>query len=313
MSKLKVNLFGKFCVQHNGQVLGGFSARKVQELFAYLLLYRDQGHPRETLVSLLWGDQNKDTAQSKKSLRQVLCQLQAALQPLAESINHGILLVEPDWVQINSNADLWLDVTVFEQASLAAQGMPGEALDPHRLQTLQKATHLYQGNLLEGWYPDWCLYERERLQSMYLAMLDKLMGYCETHTEYEKGLTYGARILHYDRAHERTHRRLMRLHYLAGDRTAALRQYESCVAALRQELEVTPSQGTRALYEQVRADRLIAAASLPAEATAKSSPPVSLPPKVLEHIEHIRGVLAATQLQIQQDVQAITQAVQSQS
>ena len=38
-------------------------------------------------------------------------------------------------------------------------------------------------------------------------------------------LAYGARILHCDRARERTHRRLMRLHFLAGDRTAALRQY----------------------------------------------------------------------------------------
>src|SRR5438128_1039451 len=58
---------------------------------------------------------------------------------------------------------------------------------------------LYRGDLLEGWYSDWCLYERERLQHMYLAMLDKLMEYSESHQEYETGQTYGMRALRYDR------------------------------------------------------------------------------------------------------------------
>ncbi|NIN69138.1 MAG: hypothetical protein GTO63_31510, partial [Anaerolineae bacterium] len=81
-----------------------------------------------------------------------------------------------------------------------------------------------------------CLYERERLQNMYLAILDKLVSYSEVQGAYEAGLGYGSRILSYDGARERTHRRLMRLYYLAGDRTAALRQYDSCVEALRREL-----------------------------------------------------------------------------
>ena len=37
---------------------------------------------------------------------------------------------------------------------------------------------VYRGDLLEGCYQDWCLFERERLQNAYLAMLDKLMVRC---------------------------------------------------------------------------------------------------------------------------------------
>lgn len=102
------------------------------------------------------------------------------------------------------------------------------------MQVIQNAVQLYQGPLLEGWYQDWCLYERERLQSMYLAMLDELMGYCEVRHDYETGLLYGMGIMSYDWARERTHRRLMRLHYLNGDRAAALRQYEQCAVALKE-------------------------------------------------------------------------------
>ena len=61
-------------------------------------------------------------------------------------------------------------------------------------------------------------------------------------------------MLREDRARERTHRRLMRLYYLAGDRTGALRQYERCAAALRQELDVEPSRRTSELERRIRRD-----------------------------------------------------------
>jgi DNA-binding SARP family transcriptional activator len=89
---------------------------------------------------------------------------------------------------------------------------------------------------------------------MYLNVLNKLMANAEAHDDLESGLLYGHAVLRYDRAHERTHRRLMRLHYLAGDRTAALRQYQQCVDALREELAVKPSRHTLMLFEQIKDD-----------------------------------------------------------
>jgi DNA-binding SARP family transcriptional activator len=249
MPTLRICLFGKFCVRRNEQVLDGFDARKVQELFCYLLLQRDRSLPRETLASILWPETT--TAQSKKNLRQALWQLQSALHSQNESAIDRILLVEPDWVQLNSEADFWLDVVVFEQAFNSVQKIPGQELDSSKAQLLQDTVQLYQGPLLEGWYQDWCLLERERLQSMYLALLDKLMSYCEVHHDYETGLLYGMRIMCYDRARERTHRRMMRLYYLLGDRAEALRQYERCAAALEEELGIHPSKSTTAIYRQI--------------------------------------------------------------
>ena len=243
-------------------MLEGLAACKVQELFCYLLLHRDRPHPRETLASLLWGD--APTIQSKKYLRQTLWQLQTALDaPPAAPVAGQVLEVEADWVQLRSATDLWLDVAVFEQASLQSQGVPGEQFDPATAATAQAAVALYGGDLLEGQYQDWCLYERERLQQIYLTLLDKLMGYHTVRRAYELAASYGTRILRYDRAHERTHRQLMRLHYLAGDRAAALRQYARCRTALADELGVTPARSTLALYEQIRADQVDAAPPVP--------------------------------------------------
>src|SRR6516164_9683239 len=106
MSTLRIHLYGKFCVRRNESVLDGFDARKIQELFCYLLLHRDHSLSRETLASILWPETT--TTQSKKNLRQALWQLQSALGSQNEPANDRLLLVDPDWVQLNSEAELWL-------------------------------------------------------------------------------------------------------------------------------------------------------------------------------------------------------------
>ena len=303
MVKICIQLFGKFCVRRDEQILDGFDARKVQELFCYLLLHRDHSLPREILASILWPDTT--TAQSKKNLRQALWQLQSALGSQNQRLNDRIVLVEPDWVQLNSAANFWLDVAVFERTFNLVQKTPGQELDSSTAQLLQETVQLYQGPLLEGWYQDWCLLERERLQSLYLAMLDKLMSYCEVIHDYETGLLYGMRIMCYDRARERTHRRMMRLYYLLGDRAEALRQYERCAAALEEELGISPSKSTIAIYRQIQADQLDEAAPAPVE--VDTSPKIPVPPllEVLGHLAQMQRSLAQLQNEVQQSIQMV--------
>jgi hypothetical protein len=147
---------------------------------------------------------------------------------------------------------------------------------------------------------------------MYLIMLDKLMGYCEAHRKYEAGLVCGVVSLRYDLARERTHWRMMRLHYLAGDRTAALRQFERCVAALDEELGVRPAKRTVALYEQIRSDQLYDLTLASAEAITVREVLSSPLPKVLERLKRRQIVLADVQHQIQQDIQTVEQALNGQ-
>lgn len=253
MAGLRISLFGRFCVQYEDQLLTGFDSLKVQELFSYLLVYRNQPHSRELLTNLLWNDCS--ASQSKSYFRKTLWQLQSALEQCIKPENGRFLLTESDYLQFNIHAALWIDIAVFETAFNCCQGINGHDLSPVCHRALCQAVNLYQGYFLEGWYQEWCLFERERLHQLYLMMLDKLMDYAEAHGTYEDGLLYGNQILRYDAARERTHRSLMRLYYLAANRTEALRQYERCTAVLRQELDVDPSRQTTLLYEQIRQDQ----------------------------------------------------------
>jgi DNA-binding SARP family transcriptional activator len=215
-----------------------------------------------------------------------------------------MLHVGPEDVELKSGGSLWLDVETFEQAFAEAEGVKGRDLDPAQVDALDEAARLYRGDLLEGCYQDWCLFERERLQNMYFALLDKLMGYCEAHAQYDVGLAYGAQILRLDRARERAHRRMMRLYFLEGDRTAALRQYERCVKALEEELGVKPDRRTQQLYHHIRVNLPTTPTSTPGD---EAQPPLV---EALGHLEQLSAALVGLQQQVELRIQTIEQLVQ---
>jgi DNA-binding SARP family transcriptional activator len=307
MGKLCVSLFSRFEAQCDGQTLANFELRKVQELFCYLLLYHDRPHHRENLAGLLWHEATP--SQSKSYLRKALWQLQTALEHFDQETVESFLTVDSEWLGLNLSPHLWADVIVLEQTFELVKGLPGCELDESISNSLAQVCDLYRGDLLEGWYQDWCLFERERFQHLYLALLDKLMDYCEAHHAYEEGVTYGTRILYFDQARERTHRRLMRLYYKGNDRTEALRQYERCLEILEKELQVRPSATTTTLYEQIRADRLEDPPTPPTSPLKFSQAAAHSLSEIADSLKRFQIILSDIQQQIEQDIQAVELAL----
>ncbi len=306
MSGLRFQLFGKFLVLRDGCELRGLDACKERELLTYLIAHRDRPHARESLASLLWP--NTSTERSKKYLRQALWHLVSTLSKQPESAQQ-LLQVDHDWVQLNLSGDIWADIALFDRAFTMVQGVAGRQLDHHQVNLLKEAVNIYVGDFLEGWYQDWCLFERERLQNAYLYMLDKLMDRATEDEEYEAGRAYGAKILSYDRASERTYRRLMRLLYRAGDRTGALRQYQRCAIALREELGVRPERRTRQLYEQLKVEEPgndSGAVDIEAGLNYKTALP-----DVLGRLKRLHSVLIAVQNRVHRDINAVEQVLKT--
>lgn len=285
----RVHLFGRFRVEYGEEPVEGLGVFKVQELLSYLLVHRNRPRPREALAVMLWGDM--PTEKARKHLRQALWHIQTALKSRNAAAVDQILVVEDHWVQLNTRSEIWLDVAVIEETFANLKDKPGWALSDDDKDELQLAVDVYEGELLEGSYQDWCLFERERLQNIYLAMLYKLMRYCEAHNEYEAGQLIGTKILKYDRASERTHQRLMQLQYMAGDRTAALRQYERCVTALHEDLGVKPDKRTVALYEKIRSGEPESETSLTQLVSTSSMPTASMLANVIGRLEDLDGTL----------------------
>ena len=301
MSSIKVSLFGKFNIAY-GKKRTYIRARKVQELFIYLLVFRKKPQPRESLSEILWADQPMIT--SKKNLRQTLWHLQSAFKEFKNS-SRLELLIDDGWIHIRLPTDFWLDTAEFEHVFNLVNHKQVRELSIEDFNAMQYAVNLYRGDLLEGWYQDWCIFERERFQVMNLTLLDKLVQYCEIHQKYEAGLSYGWQILRHDHAYEPAHRQLMHLYALSGDRTQALHQYQRCVHALQIELGVEPSVRTKQLYEQIQSDIFIVPLFAHEKALSTSYEVTPTIESILDRLQNFSLTLKRMESQIEQDIVAL--------
>lgn len=252
MAQGRLRLFGRFEVEADGAARAALQARKVQELMSYLLLNRKRPVNREKLADLLWPD--VDGQRSRKYLRQTLWHLRKAENCWRSQ--QRLFTIDQDWIKVNPHLGIWVDVFEFDRAYEHSMNVQSGKLPDDARGVLAEAVDLYRGDLLDGWYYDWCLHHQDVYRSMYLLILDKLMIDAEECGNWEIGLTYGRRALEQDRANERTHRRMMRLHCLAGNRIEALRQFDLCAQSLHDELSVEPEADTVKFYQSIRDNEL---------------------------------------------------------
>ena len=290
MEVLRISLFGGGYITHQGRPAEVKVTRTVRALLAYLLLQRLHSHPRELLAGLLWGEHSDERARS--CLSTALWRLRAVLEP--DGVPRGAYLVVTPTGHIGFNRESahWLDVEEFEREATALLTRPITSLDVSDVRRAQEAFSLYTGELLEGFYDDWIVRERERLRSLYLDSLRRLMRYHKERGAYEEGVACGRQILQLEPLREDIHREVMRLYQSGGQRALAARQYEICHDVLMSELGIAPMEETRALYSQ-----LLAAEGIRAARTA-----VPHPAALREAVRQLRRAMqgmdeARTQLQ----------------
>ena len=278
MTAVRVYLFGSPIIIHDDVPLP-ITSQKAQALF-YFLISNRQAHSREKLAALFWGETSE--RQAKGSLRNTLYELRRDLAP-GNGPAARYILAESNTLCFNPEADYWLDTEEFER--WLDSKAPGERV---RMDNWGKAVELYRGDFLEGFivkdsyeFEDWAFFERERLQRRYLEALTELSDYCGRRGEYEKAIAYAIQILSRDNLQENIHRQLMRLYYLAGNRSAALRQYEICKEVTERELGVAPLAETTTLYEQILRQELVEPQAREAETPTRREPDIEIhwPPR----------------------------------
>ncbi len=248
MAALRIQLFGAVQLSHAGRAEDARLTHALQSLLAWLLLHRRTVHARETLAGLFWADHSE--ARGRSCLSTALWRIRQVLEP--EGVPKGTYLIaQSDSVGFNCASDYWLDVAAFEEGvgrHLPASASADRARD---WSGAEDAVACYTGDLLDGFYDEWALRERERLRLLYLDCLGTLLRRHSDTGALERALRCGQQILALDPLREDTHREMIRLHMRSGHRALARQQYECCRAALQEELGVEPMEETRALCAEL--------------------------------------------------------------
>ena len=258
MSHLSICLLGTFQVALGSTPVTNFASNKVRALLAYLAVEADRPHRREALAALLWPDFAQESALS--SLRNALSNLRRAIDDQGAAPPY--LLVTPATVQFNRCSDFNLDVAEVWQAEVASWPLPSPCL-PANLEPGCAVAAAYRGPFLSGLsVPDssafeaWASQWRERLEQSVLGVLRWLADSHEACAEFPLALDYARRRVTIDPWAEDGHRQVMRLLARAGQRNAALAQYEKCRLTLDLDLGIEPSPETRQMAEVIRAGQL---------------------------------------------------------
>jgi predicted ATPase/DNA-binding SARP family transcriptional activator len=221
-------------------------ARRQARALLYRIAAAAHPVPRDQLGYLLWPDSTEATA--RRNLTVLLTQIRRAL-PLPD-----LLVAADDAIGLNH--------TAAETDTVALAALLPQATGARRLDLLAGAVRQYRGPFLDGFaLPDssefdaWASQERQVWERRYLDALAVLIEGYAAAGDYPAAIDAAQQALATDELAEDMHRRLIALYAAAGDRTAAMRQFERCVVVLERELGVDPLPETRAVYEAARDGR----------------------------------------------------------
>jgi DNA-binding SARP family transcriptional activator/CRISPR/Cas system-associated endonuclease Cas3-HD len=223
----RLELLGSAKLLQNGMALEPLE-RRAALLFAYLAL--EGPTPRAKLAGLIWSDSTEDAARA--NLRQRLKRLKNALG--AE------LIVAEETLRLRQD----LEVDVIELESLTFTGEYAKAMQ-------------FEGELLANLEPDdspelteWLNATRERLRA---AQREALVNESERleDTNISQALELALRLLENDVLSEDAYQRVMRLQYLRGDRSSALKTFDRLKTTFERELGMTPLPQTLELLQVI--------------------------------------------------------------
>lgn len=258
MPKLSVHLLGSFQVLLDGELLTGFATDKVRALLAYLAVDAARPHRREMLMGLLWPEYPQSKA--RQSLRQTLARLRQASGDDRES-RTPFFLANRETLRLNPESEHWSDVATFTALVESCKGHQHRSLAGCFLclQRMQEMVDLYRGDFLDEFFledsepfEEWVLLTREWLHREVVLALAHLADYHERRGDCAQARAKTWRQIELDPWREESHRRLMRLLAVDGQRSAALAQYAACQRSLAEDLGVEPAESTTALYAQIR-------------------------------------------------------------
>jgi DNA-binding SARP family transcriptional activator len=249
---LKIRLLGRCSFENDAADVPDLKCSRARELLGYLACHSQRVLSREFVIDTLWCGLQQD--QGKKALRQTLWKLQSTLSSYQITSGRPFIQAENDWIRLNPNSDIWLDVIRFEDLTKDYHLVRGHALSQVDLHKLVEAVSLYQGDLLEDCLTDWCLRERERLRDAYHNSLHRIMEHYYLNDSHDEASKFARMILSEDPCSEDACSTLMMILHQSGERTTALRQYQRCKDALYRELEVSPSKKLTKLRDLIRQD-----------------------------------------------------------
>lgn len=263
---MTIRLLGSPLIQIDDQSVR-IRLRKGLALLAFLAVEGGKQR-RDRLAALLWPGYRQQGARG--NLRRTLSTLNQSLPGTWFHTTRQTIGLDPE-------ADIRIDVQELRALS------PGTA----SMQKLAAAADLIRGPFLDGFslddapeFDSWQSQESQYWSRQAGHLFERLIRHHVDQQTWTEGIVPARRWVALDPLNEEAHRLLMQLHGRAGERSAALAQFEECARVLETELSLAPEAATIRLRDRIRAGELTPERQNPLDITrvANEGQPAKPPP-----------------------------------
>lgn len=243
---VRIYLTSQVRIEHGETLIGERDLPGRQGRVALALLVAERGRPvtRDELAEEFWLDDPPPAWE--KGVMAVVSKLRAALR--RAGLGDAALGTSFGCYQLRLPADTWIDIEAAADAVHRAETMlaAGDPLAAYPWAYV--GYHVGRRPFLAGDDGPWVRRKRIQLREIHLRALDCAAECAAANGELAEAVQAAEDALAVEPFRETAYQRLMRVHAAAGNRAGALRVYERCRAVLAEELGVSPSPETEAVY-----------------------------------------------------------------
>jgi len=232
-TKLQIRCFGRFRMGWEGQEPIKWRIEKARELFTFLLQNHGRDISRDELLDKLWPEADPEKAvkqlyNSTYFIRKALEGYGIGRAVISINNSYNLKLGEADW-----------DAGRF--CELAANN------GGDRIRTLEEMEALYAEDYLGGEFYPWSDYERERLSKLYDQCVIELSKNYMNEKKFDRAENVLLKAYRKNPYLEDISGLLLKLYCETGNRSSAIKHYNSYAALIKEELGISPDKKLKEL------------------------------------------------------------------
>jgi len=246
-------MLGCFEVLRDGEPIPeeAWGRRKTKTMLKVLLTKPGHVFTQDQLIEALFEGENPRNAVNNLYSR--VSELRRALEPgLKRGTDSKFILRRGQGYCFEVDSPCWIDTAEFLKHFAQGEEHHESGQHAEAIHEYEEAIRLYRGELSEDdRYEQWALEPRDEWQERCIsALIHQSEDYAHLE-DCHQAATACRQAFDIQPWRESVLRQLMTYQQMAGERSEALRAYQKGVDALKLELDVEPSEETKALHERI--------------------------------------------------------------
>ncbi|MEW6284506.1 MAG: bacterial transcriptional activator domain-containing protein, partial [Candidatus Eremiobacterota bacterium] len=226
-----------------------YRSQRTRYLLALLAAHAGRPVAEDLLMEAFWSDK-PDKARS--NLWSAASYLRRHLRPEGWEGPLDYVVRGPDGLMLNPKLPRWHDLDEFDRsAQEAARHRARNQVEPE-LECLKRLVQLHRAPYLEGYYADWAIQIRNRVEATLMDAFTRLSVELVRLGRPREALEYATRALELDPCQQEVTLAAMQAQVALQNPVEAIRLYQRCTRVLRKELGIEPTIAIEEMHQRAR-------------------------------------------------------------